>query len=320
MSTEIQRQAAHERAEQIRLGLQNTAFLYAQAVTEEDWKALGYSSIKGWNMGEFGPDRFSTERRKEIHALLTARGLTTRAIAAATGTTAMTVSRDQREAGVTNVTQTSPRQEAARQREADKENPVVTRMRNRQLGTDEMEEIIRESLGWREIVKRYGIKQAAAQNARTRAMATAEERARVAGQPVPKTGNWNGATKTGRLRELKAARGQTESASFLELMKVQEIIVKLASVLQGIDVAGWPVDEVSLWAVSDLLDDLIGLGTWTDRAVSAVQGWLGDTDVRTRIAQLRNVTGRTDAEKEAFLARAAKLERQLELRLSSKAS
>jgi transposase-like protein len=129
--------AAADRAEQIRLGLQSTAVLYAKAVDEEDWRVLGYRSVADWAAKEFGPDRFSAERRKEIVALLTGAGLTQRKIAAATGSSAATVSRDQREqAGASRETREedmmlvsdnqqvtenqSPRQQAAWDREAAK--------------------------------------------------------------------------------------------------------------------------------------------------------------------------------------------------------
>lgn len=131
------RVAAADRAEQIRLGLQSTAVLYAKAVDEEDWRVLGYRSVADWAAKEFGPDRFSAERRKEIVALLTDAGLTVRQIAKAAGAGKSTVARDQREAGSVPSgtpgydggimlvsdnqqvsTNQSPRQQAARDREA----------------------------------------------------------------------------------------------------------------------------------------------------------------------------------------------------------
>lgn len=131
------RVAAADRAEQIRLGLQSTAVLYARAVSEEDWRVLGYSSVADWAAKEFGPDRFSAERRKEITALLTDAGFTVRQIAKATGAGKSTVARDQREAGLVPngtpghdggvmlvsdnqqvSTNQSARQQAARDREA----------------------------------------------------------------------------------------------------------------------------------------------------------------------------------------------------------
>jgi hypothetical protein len=118
------KQLAAERAEHIRLGLQQTAVLYAQAVEEQDWKVLGYRSVDGWAQAEFGPDRFSAPRRREIHQLLHTTGMTYRKIAQATGSSPPTVMRDIRNTGngVTDVTepaptQPNPRQQAARDRE-----------------------------------------------------------------------------------------------------------------------------------------------------------------------------------------------------------
>jgi hypothetical protein len=131
------RQLAAERAEQIRLGFQSTAVLYARAVEEKDWHVLGYRSVAAWASAEFGPDRFSAERRKEIVALLTAAGHTQRKIAAAARTSKGTVNNDQQEIRAQDWAQEStepdaelssdgapplpsqtPRQQAARNREA----------------------------------------------------------------------------------------------------------------------------------------------------------------------------------------------------------
>lgn len=170
------------------------------------------------------------------------------------------------------------------------------------------------------LAKALGIKHNSVKLAK--AWTRAEVQAELGQHPARgKPKNFNGKSATARTRELKASRARTEDENYLELLKVQEIIVRLASVLQGVNVADWPVNETSLWYVSDLLDDLIGLGTWTDRATSAVQGWLGDADVRAKIAQLRNVNGRTPEEAALFQKRADKLERQLNRpRISGKAS
>jgi transposase-like protein len=89
------KQQAAERAEQIRLGLGQASVLYAQAVAAEDWRILSYASEADWAAGEFGPDRFSVQRRQEIVAMLTSSGYTQRRIAAVTGVDSGTVSRDQ---------------------------------------------------------------------------------------------------------------------------------------------------------------------------------------------------------------------------------
>jgi transposase-like protein len=123
MSTGDRRHAADARAEQIRLGVQQSAVLYAQAVAEEDWAVMGYASVRAWSAGEFGMDRFSAERRHEIVALLTQAGWTQRRIAVMTGASQATVKRDQRAARESGdspdgtVTSISPRQRAARERE-----------------------------------------------------------------------------------------------------------------------------------------------------------------------------------------------------------
>lgn len=110
--TSARQHAAHARAEQIRLNVQRAAVLYVQAIVEKDWQALGYGGVPDWAAGEFGPDRFSAERRREIVALLTQAGYTTRQIAAATGAGHSTVNKDQRENGLL-VPSPTARQQAA---------------------------------------------------------------------------------------------------------------------------------------------------------------------------------------------------------------
>jgi hypothetical protein len=101
---EKRQREANERAEKIRGGLQQTGVLFAKAVTEQDWRTLHYESIGDWAVSEFGHDRFSVDRRKEVVDLLTKAGLTTRAIAAATGANQSTIVRDQA-AGDANASQ-----------------------------------------------------------------------------------------------------------------------------------------------------------------------------------------------------------------------
>ena len=177
---------AHERAEQIRLGFQSTAVLYAKAVDAKDWTALGYRSVSAWAKGEFGPDRFSAERRKEIVAMLTAAGHTQRQIAAATNSSKGSVGRDQQELAARNAPSGAPgnaRQQSARDREAAKRSrprPASGGVQ-RHLSDVEIEEIITFDLTRGQITKRYGVGEHAAQLARTTAVAIARERQRADG-------------------------------------------------------------------------------------------------------------------------------------------
>jgi hypothetical protein len=120
--------AANARAEAVRLNVQQAAVLYTKAVELKDWRTLKYTSVRAWASGEFGPDRFSAERRKEITSLLTKAGLTVRAIAAATGASTNTVIKDQQKLVSQSETQDSvsptPRQAAAKAREAKKKEEV----------------------------------------------------------------------------------------------------------------------------------------------------------------------------------------------------
>lgn len=116
---------ARRRADEIRCALADAAETYAQAVLERDWETLGYGSPAEWASAEFAQTKWKPAARKEITSMLTAEGLPLREIAALTGSSPVTVMRDQRESGVSNETQASPRQAAARKREEAKRSSGI---------------------------------------------------------------------------------------------------------------------------------------------------------------------------------------------------
>jgi hypothetical protein len=119
--------------------------------------------------------------------------------------------------------------------------------------------------------------------------------------------SWNGKSGDKRLRELRA-QGDDDYAALLD---VQLRIARAVAVLEDIRVQDYGLDEVSLWKISDLHDDLISLGEWQNRAISAVQAHLGDASVAAKIAKLREHSGRTPAERETAELLAARLEKKL---------
>ncbi|MEC3953804.1 hypothetical protein VMT65_12260 [Nocardia sp. CDC153] len=95
---------ARELTDQIKAGAEVLWQLIAQAYLDRVWEALGYSSWDEYCAQEFGECRvrLPREERREIVASMREIGLSTRAIAAATGVNFATVSRDL--AGVANAT------------------------------------------------------------------------------------------------------------------------------------------------------------------------------------------------------------------------
>jgi len=95
--------AATERADRIRAGLRKWTELVEDikaAFAARDWDALGYSSWDSYVAGEFGqflPRFGSGDERRQIVMDLSDAGLSTRAIAAATGTSKSSVSRTTQE-------------------------------------------------------------------------------------------------------------------------------------------------------------------------------------------------------------------------------
>jgi hypothetical protein len=126
--------------------------------------------------------------------------------------------------------------------------------------------------------------------------------------------SFNGKTNPGRQRELKDRK---KTDNYLELLKFQLLVSQLSAVLEHINVGDYPLDEVGLWRVNDIHDDLLMLAPWLDRTLGQVTGWLGDADIRARIETLRNVSGRTPEEAKGFLKLADSLERKLKNRLIS---
>ncbi|NOR03635.1 hypothetical protein HGK72_26655 [Mycolicibacterium fortuitum] len=102
MSGELNRMdAADARAltDRIKVGVEAVWELIKQAYTERAWDALGYSSWDDYCTREFGASRLRLprEERAEVVASLRESGLSTRAIAAATGLARNTVLSDLRD-------------------------------------------------------------------------------------------------------------------------------------------------------------------------------------------------------------------------------
>jgi protein gp37 len=91
MSTEIEQATTHEakvRAERIRVGIEDVKDLVVQAFLHRDWVALGYESWGSYCTGEFASSQMfqlPTQEKLETVRSLRNSGLSTRAIAAATG-------------------------------------------------------------------------------------------------------------------------------------------------------------------------------------------------------------------------------------------
>lgn len=94
---------ARDRAERIRTALNVSWQLVKDAYIARDWVALGYSTWDEYCTGEFGEFRIKLprEERQEVVSSMREIGMSTRAIASATGSSDMTVRRDL--AAATNV-------------------------------------------------------------------------------------------------------------------------------------------------------------------------------------------------------------------------
>jgi hypothetical protein len=97
--------AARQLTDRIKVAVEGTWLLIQEAYTTRAWAALGYAAWDEYCTAEFGTARLRLprEERQEVVASLRESGLSTRAIASATGVSQMQVSRDLRSTGEPNV-------------------------------------------------------------------------------------------------------------------------------------------------------------------------------------------------------------------------
>jgi hypothetical protein len=191
----------------------------------------------------------------------------------------------------------------------------------RALTDKQVEEAVTLRLDGREqLMSHFGLGASAARRAEPVIKAIIRERERASGILPTDEGvepmHWNRKTTRHRQREL---RGRKKMDPYPELLKVQMLISDLCAALESVRIGDYHLDEVSLWRITDIYDDLISVGAWTDRTLSVVQGRLNDSEVREKIKVLRNTNGRTPSEARAMLALADRLERKLSSRLPVKA-
>ncbi len=124
----------------------------------------------------------------------------------------------------------------------------------------------------------------------------------------PRIGSWTGKTNTRRARELEAMR----NGDYARLVEWQLRFSQMCALLEAVDLGGYGLDTINTWKVADVYDDLVTLGEWHDRTLSAVQRWLNDINVREKITKLRDTAGRTPEEAETALRLADRLEQKLD--------
>lgn len=108
----------------------------------------------------------------------------------------------------------------------------------------------------------------------------------------------------------------TPKGDYGKLLRLSVEMTKLSAVVQAYHPEYYAPDEVSsvdpVYAiVCTFHDDLADLSRWIDEALVATQTWLGDVEVRRKIAKLRDPTGRTPEEVKAARRVADRLQRKL---------
>jgi bacterioferritin-associated ferredoxin len=196
----------------------------------------------------------------------------------------------------------------------------MARNKRQALSDEQIEEAVQQGIYGREqIAARFGISESAARRAEPVIRAIARERERAGGKrpkgsSLPR--NWNGTPPKARVRELKSYRARGGD-TYPGLLTLQLRISELSAALASVRVEDYGLDQVSLARLTDMHDDLLALADWMDRTLSSVQARLSDTEVRAKIAMLRNISGFTEHEAKTRLALADRLERKLGNRLAS---
>lgn len=286
-------------------------------------RVLGYASWQAYCVGEFGSGEVAMKARQIVVSLLSDAGMSQRSIAEQTGASQKTVSRDL-SASESSVTQLNDNQ----QPEVTQSNPQTVRGKDGRVHPrikrpkptpaaigalrKEIEKRLKagKKTDFRQLMTQFEMSQSVVQTQIQVVRALLEDRSQ---RPASRTQTWNGRSRTARQKEIKLARTASDAANYLKMMDLQAVIWRLCAVLENFHIEDMPLDEHTLRTITDLLDDLISLGIWHNRTLTAVKGWVGSADRRRRIEQLRNVDGRLPEEARAFLAMADKLERELAL-------
>ena len=116
----------------------------------------------------------------------------------------------------------------------------------------------------------------------------------------------------GKSNAMRARQGFGATLTDVLVRMNQATLIFEDVAMTDLDLDHQDLDDVAL-----LYDLLLTMGIWHDRALSAVQGWMTDGNVRARIAKLRDTTGRTPEEIAAFERVAKRLERKLAMRLAA---
>src|SRR5258708_6585353 len=124
----------------------------------------------------------------------------------------------------------------------------------------------------------------------------------------PRIGSWTGKTNTRRARELEAMR----NGDYARLVEWQLRFSQMCALLEAVDLGGYGLDTINTSKVADVYDDLVTLGEWHDRTLSAVHRWLNDINRRHQITKLRDTAGRTPEEAATALRLADRLEQKLD--------
>jgi hypothetical protein len=150
---------------------------------------------------------------------------------------------------------------------------------------------------------------------------TKEEAAAAQPKAAPPPKNWNGMSNAARQREVKRRmKERGEYNGIFDLMAVSLAISKACAAMEGIEPEDYNFsDEDHLWRIEAMIDDLITMGTWQKRQLSALQSRISDRKVLEKIGKLRNMARITTFPEEArsFEQTADQLERNRELKLAS---
>lgn len=291
-------------------------------------RVLGYPSWQAYCVGEFGSGEVAMKARQIVVSLLSDAGMSQRSIADQTGVSQNTIHTDLSKGDRPTYQLNDNQQPEVTQSNQpgvlgkdNKVHPRIKRPKPTPAAIDAVRAEIRKRLrngkktDFRQLMTQFEMSQSVVQTqiAVVKELMAAEGQ-RPAGSRAksPVTDQ----TTPARLREIRE-RMKTEPQAYLYMLKVQQRITELTSVLEGVrleDIYDYGNDEAWLDLITDFYKDLISNDLWNKRWTTAIGTWLnGPAKKQAIAAKLRNATGRTPEETALYQAKADQLDREVAL-------
>jgi hypothetical protein len=110
------------------------------------------------------------------------------------------------------------------------------------------------------------------------------------------------------MRELRENRS---GSNYLDLVNTQIKIAQMCMILEDFRIEDYGIEDVEMWKIADIHDDLASLAMWLDRTLKGMRRYLDSYTMQEKIAKLRNTIGRTPEEAKTAIELAERLEQKM---------